>query len=224
MIIKKKFLGHIVCLLFAFIVLFFWQPASVSGSRLGPSFDCNKASTKVEKAICDSKKLSVLDRELSEIYRKKRAIPDILDDVRKSQLEWLRNERSKCERIGDDESSRNAVSRVDCLKSAYYNRIENLNNLEENTAENAESSRWKIKRGTSYSLCNDTAAHLNSLPYPKIPRKGFDLTDASSRFRHIEMTPVEDPESYLYLIIDKYKKTILNINGQEKFQKVKNTM
>ncbi len=72
-----------------------------------PSFDCAKATTKVEKTICSDDKLAELDLELSKIYSEKKSIPN----VKSSQKKWIKN-RNK---IGTN---------VDELKKIYQNRIE----------------------------------------------------------------------------------------------------
>lgn len=63
-----------------------------SAQAQGPSFDCKKAKTRVEKAICSDKDLSKMDQELSEVYKdlwnrlgvkERKALKD-------SQAEWLK--------------------------------------------------------------------------------------------------------------------------------------
>ncbi len=78
------------------------------------SFDCAKASTTVEKAICSNAELSALDDRLSAAY--KAALTDTLDpaSVKTSQREWVK--------------ARNACKTVSCLQEAYRGRIAALGN------------------------------------------------------------------------------------------------
>jgi uncharacterized protein len=54
-----------------------------------PSFDCAKATTPTERAICADEALAVLDREIADLYRRRRAkspAPRVVDG---SQKQWL---------------------------------------------------------------------------------------------------------------------------------------
>ena len=74
-----------------------------------PSFDCNKATKWHEKKICSISYLSDNDREISENYKKLKAIlsSDELDLLVKDQKKWLMETR-QCENqltsYGDDDS------------------------------------------------------------------------------------------------------------------------
>lgn len=59
-----------------------------------PSFDCEKASTSVEIAICQSPELSNLDVQISETYFE--AIKKGSHSVKKDQKNWMRNVRNEC--------------------------------------------------------------------------------------------------------------------------------
>jgi len=66
------------------------------------SFDCGKASTEVERKICSSPSLSVMDEKLSEVFKplkNRRAFQVIESD-------WLESERNSCESM-------------ECLEDAY---------------------------------------------------------------------------------------------------------
>ncbi|QJC26176.1 hypothetical protein G8D25_19455 [Ralstonia solanacearum] len=78
----------------------------------GPSFDCSKASSKVEKLICSDKNLSDTDAMLAEDYK---ALLAITDDkgVKQRQLTWLK-------------TVRNACNDVACLQKAYDARGDEL--------------------------------------------------------------------------------------------------
>lgn len=80
------------------------------------SFDCTKASTVIEKAICSDTELSKIDEDMSAIYAKVYAINP---DIKSSQRDWLKN----IKQCGDEP---NVVS---CLKEAYRIRLSGLNQL-----------------------------------------------------------------------------------------------
>lgn len=59
-------------------------------------FDCSKASTVVEKAICGDPKLSSLDEELSVVYSKGLSSAVDRDAMKAEQRRWLTQVRNKC--------------------------------------------------------------------------------------------------------------------------------
>lgn len=83
-----------------------------------PSFDCNKAISNVEITICNSKKLSDLDKYLAQIYKEARhaAGENSLKNLLETQRMWLRL-RNQC---------RDEV----CLIKAYEFRIDSICLLE----------------------------------------------------------------------------------------------
>lgn len=86
--------------------------SAAASASTSPSFDCRKATTAVEKLICSNPDLSKLDVSLAETYKeavsKDRSIRD-------DQRAW-NAEKNKC-------------ADVDCLKSAYEDRISELTNF-----------------------------------------------------------------------------------------------
>jgi uncharacterized protein (TIGR02145 family) len=77
-----------------------------------PSFDCAKASTSPEKAICSDADLAELDNQLAKAYSKARSSA-CKKDLQKQQKEWM-NERNSCS------------SNIQCLKNSYKSRIQEL--------------------------------------------------------------------------------------------------
>lgn len=78
------------------------------------SFDCSKASSVIEREICNDSELSVLDDRMAAAYS--RAL-DVVPDLKTGQREWLKNIR-QCE-------VRPPVNV--CLSGAYKTRISALN-------------------------------------------------------------------------------------------------
>ncbi|MDD4884735.1 DUF1566 domain-containing protein [Sulfuricurvum sp.] len=94
--------------------LFFTIPL-VLFSLNGASFNCNKAATSIEKAICQNPSLSDLDEQLSAKYSqiKKEISQDEKKVLLDSQREWL-SQQKRCE------TSNNLV---ECLNVQYKERM-----------------------------------------------------------------------------------------------------
>lgn len=75
------------------------------------SFNCSKASTKIEKTICTNENLSILDGEMGVLYKKLSVSMHgvQLDIFKKHQLNWLSEERN--------------TSNVSSLQKLYKERI-----------------------------------------------------------------------------------------------------
>lgn len=124
-----------------------------------PSFDCAKASTKVEKIICDSAELSKLDSELAEAY--KIALRDspwssANKRIRQDQKEWI-NIRNVCETEA-------------CLDDLYLQRIDALRaevpeeTIDTEMSENAVyCGGGQIKRQIEYSILENTDDDWNAI-------------------------------------------------------------
>lgn len=81
-----------------------------------PSFNCAKAASAVEKAICSDNSLAALDVQLARTYQSlKKSLPSSqFARVRSSQREWIA-QRDYC------------GSSVSCISQAYRNRLNQLN-------------------------------------------------------------------------------------------------
>lgn len=104
--------------LFAAALLFSGTTAVPVLAQDGPkaSFDCKKASTSVEKAICDGPFLADLDRIMDEVYR---GVSAKLEGPKRAALtnvqnQWLQSRNTKCGRAKPDQ---------DCLSNLYKDRI-----------------------------------------------------------------------------------------------------
>jgi len=101
------------------------------------SFNCSKASTKTEKAICADPILSKLDEDMAAAYSEALKTSDP-DAVKKGQRKWLKEILAPC--IED---------RV-CIKKAYENRLRQLessagNNADNNCFENIINSEDRLE-------------------------------------------------------------------------------
>lgn len=87
--------------------------ATSTGTATGPSFDCAKANTRVERAICADAELGRLDRQLSMAYRDARTRSSNRTALQRQQNIWRREVRDAC----DDDA---------CIVSAHERRIRQL--------------------------------------------------------------------------------------------------
>lgn len=92
------------------------------------SFDCKKAASPSEKAICGDSQLSNLDTLLVEAYKKVLATSTNSNAIRKGQRDWLA-ERNTC------------LGNVDCLKQSYNERLSYLrsSDMQEKSAESGHT-------------------------------------------------------------------------------------
>jgi uncharacterized protein YecT (DUF1311 family) len=76
------------------------------------SYDCSKASTKVEKLICSDYDLSILDDDLSEAYVRALNHPLFKEQTIQGQRQWL--------------EERDACRDAECVEEAYEARLKEL--------------------------------------------------------------------------------------------------
>jgi uncharacterized protein len=82
----------------------------IAGNVNAASFDCKKATSEVEKIICNDGELSRLDDALNKVYLQALKRTDIKEQTIKSQKQWLKELRNACQD-------------ADSLKEAYETRI-----------------------------------------------------------------------------------------------------
>ena len=78
------------------------------------SFNCHKAATKIEHAICEDKWLSELDGEMGKLYHKAKAYQH---DLPQYQKMWIKNRNAEC------------GANTDCLYKWTENRVTNFKNI-----------------------------------------------------------------------------------------------
>jgi uncharacterized protein len=92
----------------------------IVGTVFAASFDCGKAQTNIEKAICEEPALSHLDEQLGSLYLKVRGAGahELKAQIIREQKGWVRQRNRQC---GDAD--------IDCLKSIYSEQINWLTNI-----------------------------------------------------------------------------------------------
>lgn len=101
------------------LILFFVASASQAAS-----FDCAKASSNMEKAICQNPKLSKLDEALASEYKtaKERLSPAAAKNFVRGQVSWLRFQATACF-IDYYAAPETPVRATECLVQAYEQRL-----------------------------------------------------------------------------------------------------
>jgi len=90
-----------------------------------PSFDCAKAQTPAEKAICADPALAAADRQLDKAYAAARSAPGAdLQHLHQQQIQWIIARNKNCHPDPDDSQADPAFLR--CLNSSYVERIAQL--------------------------------------------------------------------------------------------------
>ena len=113
-----------------------------------PSFDCAKATTAAEKAICAAPGLGRLDAMMARYYRALLArldaakAPAQRDQVRRDQAAWLKGRDRPC--LAASNAGRNQAALGTCLERAYKARLVELAAMNDlvNKAEGAPAPGW----------------------------------------------------------------------------------
>ncbi|EPX86963.1 MliC family protein [Salipiger mucosus] len=106
--------------IFAALVL-----AATPAAALDPSFDCSKAESGGEKAVCASDALASMDLELARLYKLAAEGPNIsadrLNELKAMQRGWIKG-RDDCWKAEDSEAAcvaREYAFRIDALRTGY---------------------------------------------------------------------------------------------------------
>ncbi|MGV8933454.1 MAG: lysozyme inhibitor LprI family protein [Gallionellaceae bacterium] len=120
------------------------------------SFDCGKASTKVEHLICDNAELSKLDDELAVAYKLALKDPAQTESIKQTQRQWLKL-RNGCDDAG-------------CVKRAYEGRS--------NILDKSEQSKETVKSDDVAISAQTNKAKLSEQEYPhKSPKLRYTYCD-----------------------------------------------
>ena len=160
-------------------LLFVVLPFCLADNVQAASFDCAKATTKIEKLICTDTVLSRLDEELAAAYKTALQDEKQAESIRQAQKEWMKE--------------RNSCTDVPCIKQAYDTRLQALatstvNAPSDNKGTVAEQditpnnmplyghcvdvqdprNCGNFQSGKGYTVCEKYLEHLNSLS--KMPK------------------------------------------------------
>ncbi len=114
--------------------------AAPAGAQDGPkaSFDCKKAATPVERAICDGLHTAELDRALDELYKAALAKAGTQRAaVEAQQRQWLGRRNTACGRAKPD---------VTCIENLYKQRIVTLSRVARGAGGPLVSGRYDYRQ------------------------------------------------------------------------------
>ncbi|SRR6266571_4175602 len=129
----------------------------------GASFDCGKASTRVENLVCSDDELSKQDELVAKAYERARAAPGLSGQITRTQRAWL--------------ARRNACRDRACIRAAYASRLKELQNISQTGAKDDCDSGGTSEMYSCFSeRLQDSEDQLTNL-YNKM------LTSIESRYR-----------------------------------------
>jgi uncharacterized protein len=170
--------------------------AGIGGVTKAASFDCNKATTETEIAICNDPELSALDERLSGVYVRGRQVTKNVSgsnlEIQNNQIDWL-NKRNQC------------GSETSCLLLAYQTRLEELKEFDfEDLLSLAKQKKQMCKdqaelgfasgitqkmldAGNKYNLCLESIIANLITATTSIDRQSIDnhLEDLSNSYQRI---------------------------------------
>lgn len=153
----------------------------------GASFDCSKATTNVEKLICQdtaaSRTISELDSAMSDIYAAKLADAPDPDALKREQRHWLNNVRNKC-------------LDVSCLETAYTQRIEQLTSQDAAVKQRVLALGKRDSRAIQKLSCNKEVESA----LDEALRQAMQLSNSDSRPGALSGNEVRS--GYFYLLPD----------------------
>lgn len=177
----------------SFIIVTVFFIFAFTSESYATSFNCAKASTLVEKAICSDSQLSNLDDLLMQTY--KRTVLNTTDKklLKNEQLTWLK--------------SRNQCTDTNCIREAYEMRINELNTLspQKSNLKNIVTGRchmdgcwwWKVEKTKSIQSeskgelievtvriteAEYSSAEVDKKGYPDFPAKNTQWEQAREVF------------------------------------------
>lgn len=119
--------------------------ANKSEVQIRPTFDCAKASSRVEKLICANPQLAKLDVELLENYRQAIALELDLNALKATQQAWIK--------------LRNACIDAACVNTSYSNRLVELKS-QISLAQNVQKSKSSTTESSTSSSDKNSLTSL----------------------------------------------------------------
>lgn len=148
-------------------------------STQAASFDCAKASTKVEHIICDTPEISKLDDELRTAYKAAVQDQSKAESIRRAQKLWMK--------------VRNVCADAECVKRAYEPRL----TLMVAAANQGESDNlaeqeyfFSLTKGKGIDVCEAYLERLNKTEYEKPPYCDRPEDDSVSGFSKLNRLPL----------------------------------
>ncbi|TXL74290.1 DUF3298 domain-containing protein [Vineibacter terrae] len=145
-----------------------------ASARTGPSFDCAKASSEVERVICGDKDAAAADRKMAGAYRQRLgSLTDAAarEHLQRDQLAWLADRQRMCAGQKDDELAM-------CHRELAEQRAEWLAMLPAGADYPFVAERRLIEQGRRGGVPYRIAAS-----YPVFERAGVDYARANAAIK-----------------------------------------
>ena len=143
--------------------------ASESSSTISPSFDCSKATTSVERMVCENEELSQLDTKLSKIYK---SFYLLTKEMKEDQRAWIK-QRDKCQDSA-------------CIQKLYRQRVEELSASLSNQDTFPQTYLDAMKEAQA-TMQEIDPKKVTSAPYGK--KQSLEFKEDFFRFRDITFKP-----------------------------------
>ncbi len=159
-----------------------WTGALLLGGLLvtlpvqAASFDCAKATSKVEHMICDDPEISKLDEELARSYKVALQDQSRAELIKLAQKQWMKE--------------RNTCRDMDCLSAAYQARIQELS---ASSKPESEMPAFSLLKGKGVPVCEAYLKRLNMTEwdyYEKLPTCGRPENDSVEGFTKLNRVPL----------------------------------
>ena len=89
-----------------------------------PGFSCKEKLNRIETTICNSKGLSIYDRELNKIYRNVLKNSDIAADLKASQIKWIKRRNKECSAFADSDKLTACLARTTRSRIRYLEYVQ----------------------------------------------------------------------------------------------------
>jgi uncharacterized protein YecT (DUF1311 family) len=153
--------------------------ASAAAQQTGPSFDCARATSPVEKSICADKEAAAADRAMAEAYRRllsSLATPGARAHLQRDQNTWLMDLSRVC--LAPAAGSRAGRDLPTCLRELAAARAERLASLPGGDNYPFVGERRLLERGRRGGV-----PYAISVSYAVFERAETDYTRANSAIR-----------------------------------------
>jgi len=188
------------------------------------SFDCAKASSQVEKAICANPALSRADEVLARAYAT--ALGGLSDEakaaVQAGQREWLGFAALACTPDAKPFSAALSDEQQGCLVSVYRTRIGQL-------AESRMQGDWRVYPKTSYSLVDDPdpdayqGVATKEISSPRIDEDSPVAKAFNALMDEADAAAKPDPQAEDYLTSDTMETTTIASVGSHRISLTTNS-
>jgi uncharacterized protein len=144
----------------------------VSSITHAAGFDCTKAITLVEKAICSDTELSKLDEQLMAKYKDALSGASNTANLKNDQKTWLINTRNKCQDTA-------------CLKHVYTERIAALERVAGSAAPGSSSKKADVSWAGMWNRTGGTSHTESSLEITEKTSQVFEFTINTAYGAHV---------------------------------------